>query len=70
MLARRIVCRLETGETVHAGQRFGVMKFGSRMDVFVEGKVKSMVAVDDTVKGGQSVLAVLLPRNDSSGDKV
>ena len=70
VLARRIVCRLETGETVHAGQRFGVMKFGSRMDVFVEGKVKSMVAVDDTVKGGQSVLAVLLPRNDCSGDKV
>tara|TARA_B100001123_G_scaffold451298_1_gene630127 strand:+ start:306 stop:962 length:657 start_codon:yes stop_codon:yes gene_type:complete len=70
VLARRIVCRLKKGERVQAGQRFGVMKFGSRMDVFIEGKVKNLVAVDDIVKGGQSVLAMLLPKGNSLGDKV
>jgi phosphatidylserine decarboxylase len=35
ILARRIVCRLKGGEQVTAGQRFGVMKFGSRIDMFI-----------------------------------
>ena len=36
MLARRVVCRVREGETVKTGDRFGLMKFGSRMDVFVD----------------------------------
>ena len=69
-LARRIVCRLKPGARVQAGQRFGVMKFGSRMDVLVEGKVKLKVGVDDIVKGGESILAVFVPEPEALGDKV
>jgi len=59
ILARRVVCRLQGGEAVQAGQRFGVMKFGSRMDVFVPGDAEVTVQVGETVRGGESVIAVL-----------
>jgi phosphatidylserine decarboxylase len=59
ILARRVVCRIETGATVRAGDRFGLMKFGSRMDVFVPETAAVMVKVGDTVRGGQTVIAVL-----------
>ena len=61
MLARRIVCRVEVGQDVKAGDRFGVMKFGSRMDVFVPGDAMLRVSVGDTVKAGDTVLAELKP---------
>lgn len=59
ILARRIVCRAKEGDTVQAGQRFGVMKFGSRMDVFVPIGSRVTVAVGDRVVGGESVIAEL-----------
>ena len=59
ILARRVVCRLQGGEAVQAGQRFGVMKFGSRMDVFVPHDAVVTVKVGDTVRGGETVIAVL-----------
>jgi phosphatidylserine decarboxylase len=59
MLARRVVCRLQSGAEVHAGDRFGIMKFGSRMDVFVPPTAKIMVKVGDLVRGGETVIAVL-----------
>jgi phosphatidylserine decarboxylase len=61
VLARRIVCRIEAGVEVTAGQRFGVMKFGSRMDVYVPPGSQLRVAVGDRVCGGESLLAVLPP---------
>ena len=61
VLARRIVCRIESGVEVMVGQRFGVMKFGSRMDVYVPPGSQLRVAVGDRVRGGESVLAVLPP---------
>ena len=64
VLARRIVCRVKEGETVHAGDRFGVMKFGSRMDVFLPTDATLLVAVGDHVVGGETVLATL--GNDSA----
>ncbi len=59
ILARRVVCRLQGGETVEAGQRFGVMKFGSRMDVFVPDDAEITVRVGQSVRGGETVIAVL-----------
>jgi len=59
ILARRVVCRVETGATVRAGERYGIMKFGSRMDVFVPITAEIRVKVGDTVRGGETVIAVL-----------
>jgi phosphatidylserine decarboxylase len=59
ILARRVVCRLQTGAAVRAGDRYGIMKFGSRMDVFVPMSAEIRVAVGDVVRGGETVIAVL-----------
>jgi phosphatidylserine decarboxylase len=59
ILARRIVCRIKEGEVVKAGARFGVMKFGSRMDIFIPRESTMQAKVGDKVVGGITVLALL-----------
>ena len=59
ILARRVVCRVATGATVRAGERYGIMKFGSRMDVFVPITAEVRVKVGDAVRGGETIIAVL-----------
>lgn len=59
MLARRIVCRVREGDTLARGQRVGLMKFGSRMDVFLPTDAELRVSVGDRVIGGETVIAVL-----------
>jgi phosphatidylserine decarboxylase len=59
ILARRVVCRLQTGATVNAGDRYGIMKFGSRMDVFLPRSAEITVTVGEVVRGGETVIAVL-----------
>jgi phosphatidylserine decarboxylase len=59
ILARRIVCRVAEGAIVRAGDRFGVMKFGSRMDVFVPGDATICTRIGDKVVGGVTVIATL-----------
>jgi phosphatidylserine decarboxylase len=59
ILARRVVCRLQPGRHVEAGERYGVMKFGSRMDVFLSVTAVLCVSVGDRVKGGETVIARL-----------
>ncbi len=59
ILARRVVCRVQSGADVRAGERFGVMKFGSRMDVFVPTSATVAVTVGQAVRGGETVIAVL-----------
>jgi len=61
ILARRIVCRLTEGEQVSAGQRFGVMKFGSRIDLFIPRTATIRVKAGDRVVGGETTLATLAP---------
>jgi phosphatidylserine decarboxylase len=59
ILARRVVCRVAVGAEVKAGDRFGIMKFGSRMDVFVPLSATLVVGVGQMVSGGETVIAVL-----------
>lgn len=59
VLARRIVCRVREGDVVQTGSRFGVMKFGSRMDVFLPGRSTLTVAVGDRVKAGVTLIGRL-----------
>jgi phosphatidylserine decarboxylase len=61
ILARRIVCRVEEGDVLARGERIGLMKFGSRMDVFLPLTSDLRVGVGDTVVAGESILAVLEP---------
>ena len=60
ILARRVVCRVQPGAELKAGERFGMMKFGSRMDVFLPPSAELKVKVGDTVIGGVTVIAVLI----------
>jgi phosphatidylserine decarboxylase len=59
ILARRVVCRVQAGAALEAGQRFGMMKFGSRMDVFLPPAASLKASVGDKVIGGVTVIAVL-----------
>lgn len=55
-LARRIVNDLKVGDNVTIGERFGMIKFGSRVDVFVPGKWKPVVQLNDNVHAGETIL--------------
>jgi phosphatidylserine decarboxylase len=57
LIARRIVCEIEEGQTVRAGQRFGMIRFGSRCDVYLGEGMAPLVAVGQTAIGGETVLA-------------
>jgi phosphatidylserine decarboxylase len=59
LLARRIVCFVKVGDTVQRGQRFGLIKFGSRVDVLMPADAVLRVKTGDRVKGGSTILAVL-----------
>ena len=59
ILARRVVCRIAAGVEVQAGDRFGIMKFGSRIEVFTPRSAALRVTAGDAVRGGETILAVL-----------
>lgn len=61
VLARRIVCRIAEGQTLQRGERIGLMKFGSRMDVFLPTDAQLLVSVGQQVVAGETVLARLAP---------
>lgn len=62
ILARRIVCRVVEGQALERGERIGLMKFGSRMDVFLPSRADVLVDVGEQVVAGETVLARLSPR--------
>lgn len=58
-IARRIVCRVVPGKTLEAGERIGMIRFGSRVDLVVPGRTELFVTQGDRVKGGISVVGTL-----------
>jgi len=62
LLARRIVFHPKVGDLLERGQRVGLIKFGSRVDVLLDATATLQVKVGDRVKGGASVLAHLQPK--------
>ncbi len=59
LIARRIVCNVREGNTVNLGERFGIIKFGSRVDIFFPKNVDVKVKLKEKVKGGQSIIGVI-----------
>jgi len=66
LLARRIVFRPREGQSVERGQRVGLIKFGSRVDVVFPAEAVLRVKVGDRVKGGSSVVAAIHPADPGS----
>ena len=64
LLARRIVFHPKVGDRLERGQRVGLIKFGSRVDVLFDASATLKVKVGDRVKGGASVLAHLQPKGE------
>ena len=63
LLARRIVFDPKVGDRLERGQRVGLIKFGSRVDLLLDASARVSVKVGDRVKGGASVLAYLEPHS-------
>jgi phosphatidylserine decarboxylase len=66
LLARRIVCNLKVGDRVERGQRVGLIKFGSRVDVLIPADADLKVKTGSRVRGGSTVLAVMPLQPDNS----
>lgn len=58
-VARRVVTRVRPGDLLRAGEKIGLIRFGSRVDVFVPAEARLQIDKGDRVKGGQSILARL-----------
>lgn len=58
-VARRAVCRVKPGEFLKQGQRYGIIKFSSRLDIFLPLNTTVKVKLDDKVKAGETVLGII-----------
>jgi len=59
LVARRIVCRVDIGDSLDRGERFGLIKFGSRVDLYLPDGYEPQVRVGQTVLAGQTILAAV-----------
>ncbi len=59
LVARRIVCFVADGQAVQTGERFGLIRFGSRLDIYLPDGVQPMVALGQTMIAGETVVADL-----------
>ena len=59
LIARRIVCYAKPGDQVRTGERYGLIRFGSRVDIFLPKDADIMVKVGDRIKGSRDVIGVL-----------
>jgi phosphatidylserine decarboxylase len=58
LLARRIVCKVKAGDVLRCGERYGMIKFGSRLDVYLPKDAEIKVTLGDKVKAGETVLGI------------
>lgn len=65
LVARRIVCFVREGQPISAGERFGMIRFGSRLDVYLPEGTAPQVAVGQTTIGGETVLADLRAQGEA-----
>jgi phosphatidylserine decarboxylase len=61
LIARRILCNVTEGQTVAAGERFGIIRFGSRTDLYLPVGTIPLVAIGQRMIGGETVIAELAP---------
>jgi phosphatidylserine decarboxylase len=59
LIARRILCHVREGDPVRTGERFGLIRFGSRTDTYLPAGVQPLVSVGQTMIGGETVIAEL-----------
>ncbi len=59
LIARRILCQVSEGDSLNAGQRFGLIRFGSRVDIYLPNGIESLVSVGQTTIAAETVLADL-----------
>lgn len=59
LIARRIVCYAKPGDVVKTGERYGLIRFGSRVDIFLPEGTELKVGLGDRIKGGRDVIGVL-----------
>ena len=59
LVARRIVCRMKRGDVLEAGQRYGMIKLGSRVDLYLPENTAIRVKLGDNVKAGESLIGVI-----------
>jgi len=64
LVARRIVCNLSDGQEVRSGERFGLIRFGSRTDIYLPDGIEPQVGVGQIMVGGETVIADLLADNN------
>lgn len=67
LVARRIVCFVKPGERLATGERFGLIRFGSRLDVYLPPGVAPLVSIGQTMVAGETVIAVLDAQDDRTG---
>ncbi|MDG7056424.1 MAG: phosphatidylserine decarboxylase [Wolbachia endosymbiont of Meromenopon meropis] len=63
LIARRIVCNLKVSQSVKAGERFGIIKFGSRVNIYIPADIEVRVLEGQTVVGGETIIADLNKKN-------
>ena len=59
LIARRIVCYAKPGDMIKTGERYGLIRFGSRVDIFLPKEAELKVKVGDRIKGARDIIGVL-----------
>jgi phosphatidylserine decarboxylase len=69
LVARRIICTATEGQTARTGERFGLIRFGSRVDVYLPEGVNPAVALGQRVLAGETILADLASTAPARGGR-